>query len=422
MSDNNTEYYQTEWQESHQEQWQTEEHWQEEVKDDKGQGKGNQKTNQKGKGKGESDFFFGLIIGFFKFIFESLTTAFELIIRKNFGERYFTPLKFLFGLIIIGNVAFGGIIADFSNMEVRYPSSSNLPGFSTQEPPTELFQQPFSDEQLEEYKETKSRGRFFYDLPNRPLFSATFFVVYIIAYILFGLGEFRRQFERARDGKPWHSYNTGQSRINFLDLIIKGLRLKSLVGKNLIANHLNQLYIEPLFYLCVGLAFMLFLPLVGGFITLGSILIFVRGQIIFHRVKKQILDIKDSKIESKFMAKAIKGADPNNTAGMTIMSIRPQFSSDGVGTAEAMGNAFASNPNLAKMAGIDFEDDTENLAPKKSKMDTQQAQKMGEELFEKMKKASLSNKSKTSPNKSKGKPQANSKKKANTNKSKKTNQ
>lgn len=349
--------------------------------------------------KREADFFFGIIIGFFKFIFESLTTSFELIIRKNFGERYFTPLKFIFGLFIIANLAIGVVIVDFESSQNRYPSTGTLPGFSIEKPQTELFQNPFSEEELEEYKETRYLGRFVYDLPNKPVFATVFFALYAIAYILFGLSEFRRQFERARDGKPWHSYNTGQSRVNFLNLIIRGLRLKSLLGKHMIANHVNQLYIEPLFCLCVGLALMLFLPVIGGYVTVGSILVFIRGQIIFHRVKKQILDIKDSKIETKFMAQAIKGADPANTAGMTIMSIRPEFSSNGVGTTEAMGKAFVSNPSLAKIAGIDIEDkDKESIeqTPDKSKVSIYKAQKIGEKLFEDLKKDKDNDKAKAS--------------------------
>jgi len=96
-----------------------------------------------------------------------------------------------------------------------------------------------------------------------------------------------------------------------------------------------------------------FIPSFGIFLQIGAIAIFIRGQLLYRRLKKQVLDIKDSKIESQFMGEAIKGTDPKETAGFSTMSFRPQTTINAISTVEAVQNVFKNNPNLEKLANAD---------------------------------------------------------------------
>lgn len=327
----------------------------------------NQSQPQANQSQPSNDLAIGFIIGFFRFFLEGIATAFEVPLRKNFGERYFTPLKFLFGLVIILFFLFASLFSGF--FEGIESTTSTLQSTSTsQSSPTNLFQRPYTEEQLEERQETSSFGFTSFDMPEAPRFGLVVFLVYLIVYIALGLGELRKQFERHKDGKAWHSYHVGESRLKLFQIITEGLKLKSVLGNHLIANHIVQLYIEPLFFFSLGLGIVFFIPEFGAFLVFGSSMVFIRGQMIYNRIRNQLLDIKDNKIESKFMAEAIKGVDPKNTAGFSTMSIRPQTTSNAVATSQALTNTFKNNPELAKLAGVDIEKSFEAVKAKKVKV------------------------------------------------------
>jgi len=262
------------------------------------------------------------INGIIEFFISGIATSFEVMIRKNFGERYFTFPKFLIGLITLG--FFVGIsttsynLADFS---IFYSQRNNL---------------YFSPAQGDIY----------------PNFSRYLFLAYFIAYIFLGMTELRQAFVRSRNGDPWHSFFNGESRVQALDKITETLGIKRMLGQHIISNHIVQLYIEPLFFLSLGLGLALILPPFGVWFIIGAFVVFVRGQLIYGRLKEHVLNMKDSQIESKSMVTAFKGgATPQETSGFTPLAIRPSGLQIPVDTQHAISEALRKNPALAKLAG-----------------------------------------------------------------------
>jgi len=273
----------------------------------------------------QSDFFVFALIGF---VLESVAISLEVILRKNFGSRYFTPFKFSFGLVLVSlltSMSFVNLsgISLFGYLNMLKDSSFSEPNEFV--PPTIL------------------------DIN----YSKYIFTTYLFCYIILGVNELKRAFERERDGKAWHSYFTGQSRFTFFDDITDQFGLKSYLGTHLVANHIVQLYIEPLFLFILGVSLIPVFPLVGAWISTGSIAVFVKGQITYSRIKKQVWDMKDSRIESKYMVKALEGTEPSTTAGLTTLAIRPNITQINVNRKEAIDETFKKNPELAKMAGIE---------------------------------------------------------------------
>jgi hypothetical protein len=287
----------------------------------------------------QSDFFIFALIGF---VLESVAISLEVILRKNFGSRYFTPLKFVFGLVIVSTLT-GASFLNFGDFLVF------------------TLGQRINQNKIYEFTGETSQPQ---GIVN---FSLYVFISYLAMYLFFGLGELKKAFEREREGKDWHTYFTGESRFSVLENATEYIGMKSYVGKHLVANHIVQLYVEPLFLFSLGISIFIFLPMVGSWLVTGSVAVFIRGQLVYNRIRRQVLDMKDSRIESKYMVKAMEGAEPSRTAGLTALAIRPNITQITLPATNAMQEAFKKNPELAKMAGatkIDPDKDTSKTIEK----------------------------------------------------------
>jgi len=272
--------------------------------------------------------------GIIEFFISGIATSFELMIRKNFGERYFTFPKFLVGLITLGFfVAISTTSYNLADFSIFYSQRNNL---------------YFNPAQGDIY----------------PNFSRYLFIAYFIAYIFLGMTELRQAFVRSRNGDPWHSFFNGESRVPALDRMTERLGLKRMLGQHIISNHIVQLYIEPLFFLSLGLGLALILPPFGVWFMIGSFIVFVRGQFIYGRLKEHVLDMNDSRIESKSMVTAFKGgATPQETSGFTTLAIRPSGLQIPVDTQQAIREMYEQNPALAKLAGLNQTPETVETKP-----------------------------------------------------------
>jgi len=249
------------------------------------------------------------------FVVSGVATSFEVLVRRDFGQRYFTFPKFVIGLIIL--LVFTLISSaplDFSFI----------------------------------YRSVGLKNLFYVELPN---FSVYFFASISLTYFFLGLTELRQHFTKEREGELWHSYFTGFSRFRFIEDISEFMNLKQVFGQHIIANHVVQIYLEPLFFLSLGLVFIIFFPIFGLWCMLGSMALFLHGQILFARLKNEMLDQQDSRIESKFMRASLSGNNPNSTAGLSPLALRPLGKRVHIETQQAIQNAFEDNPELARMAG-----------------------------------------------------------------------
>ena len=83
----------------------------------------------------------------------------------------------------------------------------------------------------------------------------------------------------------------------------------------------------------------------------GSIFLFIKGQIMYGRLKNQVLNARDSQIEADFMEKVVSGelTKPSQTDGLTAISLRPQTSDSVVQTTQdAIKRAMEKNPRIGK--------------------------------------------------------------------------
>lgn len=249
------------------------------------------------------------------FVVSGIATSFEVLVRRDFGQRYFTFPKFVIGLIVLLIFTFiSSAPIDFAVI-YRGVGLSNLK---------------------------------FKELPN---FSMYFFTSISLIYFFLGLTELRQHFTKERENESWHSYFTGFSRFSFIENITEFMNLKQIFGQHIIANHIVQIYLEPLFFLSLGLVFFIFFPIFGFWCILGSMALFLHGQILFSRLKTEMLDQQDSRIESKFMQQALSGKNPSSTAGLSPLALRPLGKRVHIETQQAIQKAFEDNPELAKMAG-----------------------------------------------------------------------
>ena len=163
-----------------------------------------QTTNQQTNVVNQSSSSLDLILNFLRFIIESIATAFEVVARKNFGERYFTGLRFFFGLVVILSFAGTGFIPEItSDVRIRLSSLYSLePGARIT---NSIFENPLTAQDKDQIRKNSSSGSSFYSLSS-PNFNITALLIYAIFYIFFGLQELSKQFRRSKEDSPWHSY------------------------------------------------------------------------------------------------------------------------------------------------------------------------------------------------------------------------
>jgi hypothetical protein len=299
-----------------------------------------------------------LIIAVIKLLVGGASTAFEMFLRKDFGERYFNIPKFILGLIMIISVV--GVASNRG-----YVTPDIIDTIQNQfEDPTysegvedydyiggDDYTAPTEELSPEEKKAEKAHNLGEYDLPN---VSQIFFVLYLIAYVILGLRELRKQFERRLFNVKWHSFSLGVGRFGFLEKAATKAGLRPALQNHILAHHVVQLYLEPLFLLIIGFLLVLtpvslvLSPVVGAWFMLGAVSVFARTHLAYHRIKKQVLDVTDTQIENEYMADAMEGSKPEETQGLTAMALRPtQTAVAPPKTSQAFKEAFKKHPHVS---------------------------------------------------------------------------
>ena len=265
-------------------------------------------------------------------LLDIISITIEPFLRKDFGERYFTILKFLLSSLIF--LLFFGSAVSLSFLQADYYSKSRFDFFS-------------------------GRNVANTDLSNGYSLLAWFYVLLILTYFLLGFWEMRNNFNRNKSGQRWHTYNSGTSRFEIFQTIADKQGITDLLGQNLITPFVSQIYLEPLTLFIFSIIVSLFTALTSvltlGFLAFwlfyGSIFLFIKGQIMYGRLKNQVLNARDSQIEADFMEKVVSGelTLPNQTDGLTAISLRPQTSDSVVQTTQdAIKRAMEKNPRIGK--------------------------------------------------------------------------
>jgi len=264
-------------------------------------------------------------------IIDLVSITLEPFLRKDFGERYFTVLKFL-----LSGCIFTAYFVSAAGLSFTLAQYYSYPQFS------------FSG-----YTTANSGLSGMYNI------IAWMYILFILAYFILGLVELKNNFNRNKSGQRWHTYNSGTSRFLGFQIATDRQGITNFLGQNLITPFVAQLYFEPLAIFILGLVVAFFtasfqlvtLSFLACWLLFASIFMFAKGQIMYGRLKNQVLNARDSQIEGEFMEQVISGelTRPKQSDGLTAISLRPQTSNSVVQTTQdAIKRAMEKNPSIGK--------------------------------------------------------------------------
>lgn len=84
-------------------------------------------------------------------------------------------------------------------------------------------------------------------------------------------------------------------------------------------------FIEPLLTFLAAKALMPTDGLLGTWLLIASITLFLKNNLIYFEMRSRTLDLMDSRIESAYLQAALKGEDKRKTAGFTVVPVPMQF-------------------------------------------------------------------------------------------------
>jgi|GEM_PF-6591005 len=251
-----------------------------------------------------------IIIRVITWIIDAISLNIEIFLRRDFGERYFSLFKALFGFIAL---FFIGLLSYFTAEDVFVFRSRSL--FSTAPVNT-------------------------YDLEFTPYLLWGVFVLYIVHLVSIIL--------RNREGEYKHSYYMGKS-YDFIEKGSKNSELLDVIFKNsLMRKFFSQVIFEPIAILLIGffLTWLTFFKMLGIILTILSIVFLVKMQIIYQRFRNRILDLKDGQVISKHLNDVVNNrVETNQSQGLTVLNLNSE-SFDKISTQEAIKKSFINNPDL----------------------------------------------------------------------------
>jgi len=237
-------------------------------------------------------------------IVSAISLNIEIFLRRDFGERYLSLNKAIFGFSALIGISVYGFL---------------------------LFSSIFS---------FSSRRGETYDLSITPYLLWTVIFIYIVHLV--------RIFLRNRKGEYKHSYYMGKS-LSFIDKSIKNSAgLKKFLKSSLISNFLTQVVIEPLFVFILGLFlfYATIFKLLGIILIILSIFFFIKMQIIYQKFKNRILDIKDGQVVSRHLNDVVNNKTENGEShGLTVLNLSNEAFAK-ISTKEAIEKSFAQNSDL----------------------------------------------------------------------------
>jgi hypothetical protein len=255
----------------------------------------------------------------------SFVLSFEVLVRKNFGERYLNSEKislvtfWYFALYLVTTAA--GYIVDTFGSPYSAPKSSS------------------SAAKVAESSDLTS----------------IFFFVFLIFVVLCLVQEVRKVTDRKKRGEQFQSLSSGTER----DWVVKAGKMTKIYqlcdrvfGKYVINRFITQLYVEPVIFFVAGVI-LIFVPTArffGAWLIFGSIILAHKSHSQYNRFKDQYLDAIDSQMEAQHFTDALSDRKaPEKAGGFTPMSSSyPINEQQKKSAAESMQAFEENNPNLSK--------------------------------------------------------------------------
>ena len=212
----------------------------------------------------------------------------EVFLRRQFGERYFTPLRHFLGLMVL--LVFGSGVSLFTML--------TLSGAAPQQ-------------------------------AARALFSSSVLGWFAVAYFIAGLiHRFDIWYRNHYEDRLWYSKSFGISWLNFL----VGFRLGPLPPLD---DWFIYLYVEP--GACFLAGWLLWIlgttdveptgPL-GSWFMLASFALFAKNQMLYYKERDKFLNMNDSRIEAMYLIASTRGAPKEETAGYVVVSLPQSLDRD----------------------------------------------------------------------------------------------
>lgn len=198
------------------------------------------------------------------------SVSLEIFTRKEFGERYFTPLRFMLGLAVLGLYVFIAGLASAASAAFGGQGSWG------------------------------------------PLLLIVFIGLYFIGGLLHQFDIFYRNHYT---GQLWYSQSFGVSRFSrFI-----GRRIGPLPPLD---DWAIFLYIEPFACFLVGWTLTMFATLgvlptgeLGNWILFASVALLFKNQMLYNKDRDELLNMNDARIKAMFLQASTRGAPKEQTAG-----------------------------------------------------------------------------------------------------------
>lgn len=202
-----------------------------------------------------------LATGITIFVLGWISLSLELLIRKDFGERYISLTRFFLAVMFVG--AFRMLVI----LIFGFGWLAYLFGFA-----------------------------------------------YLIAFIYH-----RRQITmRNRRGEEWHSMSFGVSR---LEGFVDQLRARDIPIVRKWDDWFLYRFLEPAAFFVVGILLWFIDNGLGFYIVVASFALFMKNQMTYSREYNQYLDTVDARIEAKYSEAALNGQQKQRTGGISVVAM-----------------------------------------------------------------------------------------------------
>lgn len=199
-----------------------------------------------------------------------ISLTLEVFARREFGERYFNPVRIIFAWFTLGFYRFFFVLwFSLSNFSIG--------------------------------------GSLFGGGSSFNLGATTpFFRLFTWGFLIASGAHILRIYLRNKQGIQWHSQSFGISWFSALPLDDWKL----------------YRFVEPVAFFIVGLILAIFFDrLLGIWIVLAAGSLFLKNQMAYADLRGRYLDLIDSRIESEFLTSAVHGTPKSETKGFSVMPV-----------------------------------------------------------------------------------------------------
>ena len=239
----------------------------------------------------------------------------EVFLRKDFGERYLSPIRFFLAWFAFSTLAFGGQVVNLMGMAYGPREGGEV---------------------------------------WKGLLSGLLFHVLYWGFLIMSAWQFRRISKRNKRGERWHSWSFGVSRFSGL--------IGRKVGSFTIDDWALYRFIEPTAIFALAVLVGLVSVPAGSWLWLASVTLLLKNNYMYAQAHGRLLDLVDAQIEGQYLQAALRGEDKQKTAGYSVVRAPSALDKDGDGMPDTLQTAPPSQ-QAPQAQGLDFGDVVRETMP-----------------------------------------------------------